>query len=104
MRFRTAIASLAGLAKGGCGQPALLVAHPTYDASLPVSGDRSGVFSAATEPYHGLPPAGGVNASISDMSAWLIARMVAGPHVLSAAAPADRQGASGIAGKTARRS
>jgi len=104
MRFRTAIASLAGLAMCGCGQPALLVAHPSYDASLLVSSDRSGVFSAATETYHRLPAAGGMNASISDMSAWLIARMEARPDVLSAAAPADRQGASGIAGKTARKS
>ena len=77
MRFRTAIASLAGLAISGCGQPAAMDPHPTYDASaffdttsmslappgpyafspdnasLLVSSDRSGVFNAAALPADG---------------------------------------------------
>jgi len=45
--------------------------------------------TAVTEPYYRLPAAGGMNASISDMSAWLIAQMGNRPDVLSAAALAE---------------
>jgi beta-lactamase class C len=42
-----------------------------------------------TEPYYRLPAAGGMNASISDMSQWLIAQMGGRPDVLSAGVLAE---------------
>jgi beta-lactamase class C len=43
------------------------------------------VSTPVTEPYYKVPAAGGVNASITDMSKWLIAQMGDRPDVLPAA-------------------